>query len=318
MSPGAVQSNSEVVLVLQGLNDSVSNRHVYFSLALTTYLLTVVVNLTLVLTVGLDRSLHQPIYIFLCNLCLNGMCGASSFYPRLLHDLLAASHLIPYAGCLAQIFAVYSYVFCEFSSLTVMAYDRYLAICRPLQYRTLMTAHKVALLLLLTWSFSLLETAVGTVLTARLPLCGRHVPRIFCTNWEVVKLSCADTTLNNIYGFILMFSHLSQTTLILVSYTHLVRASLRLHSDRRKFVQTCVPHLVALLVFTGSLLFDTLFSRYGAAALQLQNALAAEFLVVPPLVNPIIYGINLHRIRSRILDRFGRRAASQRPSPRPT
>lgn len=310
-----MQNNSETVFALQGLNDSLTNRHIYFAFALTSYVFTVFVNLTLIVTVCLQKSLHQPIYIFLCNLCVNGIYGASGFYPKLLHDLLADSHVITYSGCLAQIFVVYCYVFCEFTSLTVMAYDRYLAICKPLQYRTLMTVQRVAQLLLLTWSFSLLETVVGVTLTARLPLCGRHIQKIFCTNWEVVKLSCSDTTLNNIYGFVLMFSHVSQTGLILVSYTHLVRASLRMRSDRRKFVQTCVPHLATLLVFTCSLVFDTMYSRYGGGGTMqaLQNALAAEFLVVPPLINPIIYGINLHQIRSSILHNFTLRPESQKP-----
>ncbi|GAA6233354.1 putative olfactory receptor 7A2 [Lates japonicus] len=298
-----MENNSEIVFVLEGLNDSLTNRQIYFAFALMSYLFTIFVNLMLIVTICLEKTLHEPIYILLCNLCFNGICGASSFYPKLLHDLLADSHVITYVGCLTQIFVVYSYVFCEFTSLTVMAYDRYLAICRPLQYRALMTPQKVAQLLLLTWCFTLLETVVGTFLTARLPLCGRHVRKIFCTNWEVVKLSCSDTTLNNIYGFILMFSHVSQTGLILVSYGHLVRASLRSRSDRRKFVQTCLPHLVTLLVFTISLMFDTMYSRYGSSGLlqALQNTLAAEFLVVPPLINPLIYGIKLQQIRSRIL-----------------
>ncbi|XP_042369506.1 olfactory receptor 15-like [Plectropomus leopardus] len=312
-----LQNQSELVFVLQGLNDSASNRQLFFAFALTSYLLTIFVNVTLIVTVSLEKTLHEPIYIFLCNLCFNSLCGASSFYPKLLHDLLAASHIITYGGCLAQLCGIYCYVFCEFTSLTVMAYDRYLAICRPLQYRTLMTVQRVAQLLLLTWSFSLLETAVGVALTASLPLCRRHINKIFCTNWEVVKLSCSDTTLNNIYGFVLMFSHLAQIALILVSYTYLVRASLRLRSNRRKFVQTCLPHLATLLVFTGTLVFDTMYSRYGGGnALQaLQNLLAAEFLVVPPLINPIIYGINLHQVRSQILHNFSTRPELQKPHP---
>lgn len=310
-------NNSEIVLVLQGLNDSLTSRQVYFGLALTTYLFTIMVNLTLVIAVCLEKSLHQPMYIFLCNLCLNGICGASSFYPKLLHDLLADSHVITHGGCLTQLFAVYVYVFCEFTNLTVMAYDRYLAICKPLQYRTLMTVQKVVQLLLLTWSFSILEIAVGIILTGRLQLCRGQINKIFCTNWEVVKLSCSksDTTINNIYGFVLMFSHLSQTALIMVSYTHLVRASVTQRSNWRKFMQTCMPHLVTLLVFTSSLMFDVLYSRYGSEdTLQvLQNALAAEFLVVPPLVNPIIYGINLHQIRSKILRMFSCQTESHKP-----
>ncbi|XP_031163427.1 olfactory receptor 2G6-like [Sander lucioperca] len=300
-----MENNSEVVFVLQGLNDSLTNRQMYFAVALMSYLFTIFVNLTLIITVCLERTLHEPIYIFLCSLCFNGICGASSFYPKLLHGLLADSNVITYAGCLAQMFVVYCYVFCELTSLTVMAYDRYLAICKPLQYPMLMPVQRVAQMLLLTWCFSLLEAIIGNILTTRLPLCRRHINQIFCTNWEVVKLSCSDTTGNNIYGFVLIFMHISQTGLILVSYTHLVRASLRLASNRKKFIQTCVPHLVTLLIFASSLMFNSIYSRYGGGTLQvLQNLLAAEFLVVPPLINPIIYGINLHQIRSRIIHNF--------------
>ncbi|XP_029964519.1 olfactory receptor 2G6-like [Salarias fasciatus] len=298
-------NNSDVVFELEGLNSTPALRHVFFSLALTSYLLTVAVNLMLVVTVCLHPALHQPIYIFVCNLCVNGICGASCFYPKMMHDLRTRVHAITYGGCLGQMFVIYTYVFCEFTSLTVMAYDRYVAICRPLRYRVLMTARRVATLLLLTWAFSMLEAAAGITLTAMLPVCGRRVRNMFCTNWEVVKLSCSDTTANNIYGLALTVSHVLQTALILVSYGHLVRAAVRSRADRRKFVQTCLPHLVTLLVFTGSLVFEVMYARYGGAgALQpLRNALAAEFLVVPPLVNPAIYGMNLQQIRIRILNR---------------
>lgn len=311
MSPGAVQNMSQLVLELQGLTQSTEGRPVFLVVALCSYLLTLLLNLTLVLTVCLDQQLHQPIYIFACNLCLNGLLGASCFYPKLLHDLLADVHLVTYDGCLTQLFTIYTYVFSQFSSLTLMAYDRYLAICRPLQYGTVMSPQKAGWLLLFVWIFSSLESLGGTLLTRRLTLCGRHLSKLFCTNWEVVKLSCSasDTTPNNIYGFVLTISHLSQTALILVSYTHLVRASLRLRSQRRKFVQTCVPHLVTLLVFTITLVFDIMYSRYGSDTQQvLKNILAAEFLVVPPVINPVIYGINLHQLRSKIFHRFSHRS----------
>ncbi|XP_014836450.1 PREDICTED: olfactory receptor-like protein OLF4 [Poecilia mexicana] len=296
-----MNDNVHIVFVLNGLNDSLTNRQIYFALTLTSYLFTVFVNLTLILTVCLDQTLHQPMYVFMCNLSFTGICGASSFYLKLLSDLLADAHVITYTGCLAQMFISYTYIFCQLSSLTVMAYDRYLAICQPLRYWALMTSQKVALLLLLTWCLSSVETAVGLALMARLRLCSHHIPRIFCTNWEVVKLSCSDTSANNLYGITLMFLHSMQVIVILVSYVQLVRSAARSQEDQKKFAQTCLPHLVSLLVFFASLLFDTLYSRYGGSSMPaLQNALAAEFLVVPPIVNPIIYGMNLKQIRSRI------------------
>lgn len=314
-----MENSSEIVFVLQGLNHSETNRKVYFALALVSYLFTIFVNVTLVTTVCLDRALHEPLYMFLCNLCMNSIYGASTFYPKLLHDLLSETHVITYSGCMAQLFTVYSYVFCQFTCLTVMAYDRYLAICKPLQYHALMPAQRVAQLLAVTWSFSLLETTVGFTFTATLTFCGRHIRKLYCTNWEVVKLSCSesDTTINNIYGFVLILSHIAQTGLIAVSYAYLVRDALKSRASRRKFVQTCLPHLVTLVVFTLSLVFDSLYSRYGSrdSKMQaLQNALAAEFLVVPPLINPIIYGINLQQIRSRILLNFNIRPETIKPA----
>ncbi|KAM3875079.1 olfactory receptor 1P1-like [Diretmus argenteus] len=308
-----MENNSEIVFVLRGLNETQTNRQIFFVFTLIMYVFTVFVNLTLILTIFLDNIFHEPMYIFICNLCLNGIYGASSFYPKLLHDLLADAHVISYAGCLTQIFVVYSYVFCDFTNLTVMAYDRYVAICKPLQYHAIMTAQRVRQLLLLIWSYSLLETIVGIVLTSRLPICGVDIDKLFCTNWAVVKLSCTDTTLNNIYGFLLVVSHLSQTMLILVSYVYIVKASLRSQADRRKFMQTCLPHLITLINFTVSLMFDSMYSRYGSSSsLQsLRNVLAAEFLVIPPLINPIIYGMNLQQIRTKVIQMFSHKVSTQ-------
>lgn len=306
-----MENNSEIIFVLKGLNDSMINRRIYFTFALMSYLFTLFINLMLIVTIYLDSTLHEPVYIFLCNLCLNGICGASGFYPKMLHDLLADSQVITFTGCLTQIFVLYCYIFCDFTSLTVMAYDRYLAICKPLEYRALMTAQRVARLLVLIWCYSLLETIVGIILTARLTFCSRNIHKIICTNWEVVKLSCSDTEGNNIYGFVLTVSHLSQTVLILMSYNRLVRVSLRSLSSRKKFIQTCLPHLVVLVVFATTGLFDAMYARYGSGTLQTApNVLAAVFLVVPPLVNPIIYGINLQQIRSRIILKITHKAAS--------
>ncbi|KAJ8414516.1 hypothetical protein AAFF_G00037180 [Aldrovandia affinis] len=140
-------------------------------------------------------------------------------------------------------------------------------------------------------------------LVARLPLCGFNIGKLFCTNWAVVKLSCVDTTINNIYGYILMFSHVSQGVLILVSYVHIVRASVRSEAERNKFMQTCLPHLITLISFTIAIIFDIMYARYGSSTrLQaLRNFLAVEFLVVPPLINPLIYGMKLNQIRTKII-----------------
>lgn len=142
----------------------------------------------------------------------------------------------------------------------------------------------------------------GTALTARLPLCGRRIRRLFCTNWALVKLSCANTIVNNVYGFALMVLHVAQAVLIGVSYGHLVRAALHSRRNRRRFVQTCLPHMLTLSFFTGSLVFDVLFERYGGGRLEaVRHALAVLFMVAPPLLNPLIYGFKLQRLRHHVL-----------------
>uniref|UniRef100_A0AAY5K469 G-protein coupled receptors family 1 profile domain-containing protein n=1 Tax=Esox lucius TaxID=8010 RepID=A0AAY5K469_ESOLU len=284
-----------IVFVLHGLNLTQTNRHIYFVFILILYLFTIFINLTLILTIVLEKMLRDPMYLFLCNLCINGIIGASSFYPKILYDILFDSHVITYIGCLTQILVMYFYVY-------LMAYDRYVAICKPLHYHCIMTIRKVWTLILLTWLFSLLEVTIGIVLTARLPLCGVDIDKLYCSNWAVVKLSCIDITLNNLYGFIFTSTQVSQTILILVSYVNIIKASLRSQAGRKKFMQTCVPHLITLINFTISLVFDVMFARYGSntSLLALRNIMAVEFLVVPPLLNPIIYGMNLNQIRNRV------------------
>uniref|UniRef100_A0AAY5ETF6 Olfactory receptor n=1 Tax=Electrophorus electricus TaxID=8005 RepID=A0AAY5ETF6_ELEEL len=295
-------TTEEFMFVLHGLNDTKTNKHIYFAIGLVVYIVTLLVNLTLIITVILDKTLHEPMYLFICNLYINGIGGASAFYPKILADLFSDTHVISYPGCLTQIFVIYWYVFCEFTSLTIMAYDRYLAICKPLEYHCIMTQQMVVKLLVCTWFFSLLEISIGIVLTSRLTLCGIDIDKLYCFNWDVVKLSCTDITLDNIYGYILIFSHVFQAGFIIVSYIHIINASLYSKTEQIKFMQTCLPHLITLLNFNISLLLDILCARDGLRALR--NILGIEFLVVPPLLNPIIYGIRITQIRSRFVKMY--------------
>ncbi|XP_035240249.1 olfactory receptor 8I2-like [Anguilla anguilla] len=297
-----MENSTEIVFVLQGLNETKSNKHTYFVVTLLVYLFTILVNLTLIVTIILEKTLHEPMFIFLCNLCVNGIFGASTFYPKILVDLSSDVSVISYEACLAQMCVIYSYVFCEFTTLAVMAYDRYVAICKPLNYHSIITPGKVGKMLLFTWLFSITESIIGMSLVARLPLCGFNIEKIYCINWAVVKLSCVDTTINHIYGYILMFSHISQAVLILVSYINIVKASVRSQEQRSKFMQTGLPHLISLTNFTIALVFDIMYARYGPTSrLQaLRNFMSLEYLVVPPLLNPLIYGLKLNQIRRRI------------------
>ncbi|KAL4604870.1 olfactory receptor 2G6-like [Arapaima gigas] len=302
--------SSEIVFTLGGLNNTKTTKNIYFAFSFLIYLFTIFVNLTLIMKILFDKILHEPMHIFLCNLCVNGLCGATAFYPKILMDFLAESHTISYSACLTQIYVIYNYVFCEFTNLAAMAYDRYVAICQPLQYYSVMTPKKVGKLLVAIWLIPIVETTIGIMMTAKLPLCGSRIDKIYCTNWEVVKLACTNTTLNNLYGYILMFLHVFQACLlILISYIYIIRTCLQSQVGWNKFMETCLPHLITLIGFTLSVIFDVMYARYGSkTSLQaLGHIFSVEYLVVPPLVNPLIYGVKLKQIRGSLWRTVSRR-----------
>ncbi|MBN3297274.1 olfactory receptor 52J3-like [Amia ocellicauda] len=301
-------SSSVTVFTLHGLNETASHEYIFFAFTLLAYLLICLFNLTLIITIIIEKTLHEPMYIFLCNLCVNGLYGTAGLYPKLLADFLSDSHVISYAGCLIQAYVIYTSVLCEFTILTVMAYDRYVAICKPLQYHSIMTSQTISKFLLISWILPSCETAIVILLTNRLPLCGSHIEKLYCDNWSVAKLSCVDININNVYSFILILMHVSQALLILYSYIHIVRACVKSSEEMTKFMQTCLPHLISVIGFTISTVFDVMYSRYGSSNMlqALRNFLAVEFLVIPPLLNPLIYGLKLSQIRRRVMRVFSR------------
>ncbi|XP_062873438.1 olfactory receptor 4E2-like [Trichomycterus rosablanca] len=292
-------SSREISFVLNGLDDTWTNRQIYFALGLAAYILILFLNGTLAITIILDKTLHEPMFLFLCNLFISAVCGTSAFYPKILTNIVTDTYVISYTGCLSQMFIMYCYIFCDFTCLTVMSYDRYVAICKPLEYHSIMTLQKGVKLLIFIWFTTVLETSIGTYLTARLQLCSNKIDKPYCSNWEVVKLACTDVTVNNVYGYCLIFYHTFQSIFVVISYVLIIRASLHSKTGRVKFMQTCLPHLLSLLTFTVSLVFDAMYSRYGnkQGHQTLHNILGMEFIIVSPLLNPIIYGIKLTQIR---------------------
>ncbi|XP_051259882.1 olfactory receptor 6N1-like [Dicentrarchus labrax] len=295
--------SSIVVFSLSGFSATVNYRVTLFSLTLLCYCLIVVVNVSLILTIILDQNLHEPMYMFLCSLCINGLYGTAGFYPKFVSDLLSDTHVISYAGCLLQVFVIYSNAKTDYSILVLMAYDRYVAICRPLEYHSVMSVRRTAVLLSLSWLLPLCIEASVIGLTSTLKLCGSHIQKLYCENWSIVKLACGSTKVNDIVGLIIITFYLFHALFIGCSYVWLVKSALKSREGRKKFTQTCVPHLLCLLNVTAALLFDTMYSRYGSASMPqtLRNFMAIQFLIIPPFLNPIIYGLILTKIRNRMI-----------------
>ncbi|KAM9347393.1 olfactory receptor 4B13-like [Symphorus nematophorus] len=291
--------------ILSGLNETVNYRVPLFTFTLLYYCVILFFNIALIMIIILDENLHEPMYILLCSFCMNGLYGTTGFYPKFLLDLLSSSQKISYEGCLLQAFVMYSFACCDLSILAVMAYDRYLAICRPLHYHSLMSKRRLTQLVCFSWLTPFCIFSINVVLTSRLKLCSANIHRLLCVNWIIVKLACleADTFLNNVFAYFTIFLYVSHGFFIIWTYMHLVITSVKSKDDRAKFMQTCVPHLVSLITFVVTIVFDLMYMRFGSTDLpqNLQNFIAIEFLLIPPVMNPLIYGFKLTRIRNRIL-----------------
>ncbi|XP_040058114.2 olfactory receptor 1D2-like [Gasterosteus aculeatus] len=300
-----IHNSSHVRLFfLSGINEGMNLRVVLFSVTLLCYCFIVVVNVALIMTIILDKNLHEPMYILLCTFCMNGLYGTTGFYPKLLWDLLSPVHVISYSGCLVQAFVMYSFACRDMSILAVMSYDRYVAICRPLVYHSVMSKKKLLILVSFSWFTPFYVVGTNMILTSRLNLCNTYIARLFCVNWVIVKLACfpADTVVNNIVASITIIVYVFHGFFIVWSYVYIIKTCVNSLENRAKFMQTCVPHLTSLLIFLVTILLDIMHIRYGSQYLPqaLKNFIAIEYLVIPLIMNPLIYGFKLNKIRRRI------------------
>uniref|UniRef100_H3C7W1 Olfactory receptor n=1 Tax=Tetraodon nigroviridis TaxID=99883 RepID=H3C7W1_TETNG len=270
-----------------------------FVLLLLLYVLTVASNLLLTAVICLSRSLHQPMYVLLCSLFVNELYGSTALVPFLLLQILSDLHAVSAPFCFLQIFCVYTYVNVEFCTLAVMAYDRFVAICQPLQYHLRMSLSRTLLLVFVLWLYSFLKCLSTLALSLQLQRCGVAINSLYCHNYLVVKLSCSDTRVNNIYGLLGLVRHLLSQALVLLSYCHIFSVMLKLSGEsQRKALQTCTPHLVVFINFSGAAFCGVTYNRLSANIPKTVNILACvSFFLVPPLFNPIIYGIKMKEIR---------------------
>ncbi|KAM9359661.1 uncharacterized protein ABDE67_002815 [Symphorus nematophorus] len=277
-------------------------RHVCFMIVLLLYILIICANVLLIVVICLNRSLHEPMFIFLCSLFVNELYGSAGLFPFLLIQILSDIHTVSTSFCFLQIFCGYTYGNVQFFSLAVMSYDRYLAICFPLQYNTLMTSHKVAMLIALTWLFPFFEIAVMISLTSSLQLCGNNIDKVYCHNYSIVKLACSDTTANNIYGLVYTFTILiGLVTVIIYTYIKILKVCFSGSKEtRQKAVSTCTPHLASLLNFSFGTFFEVAQSRFNMNSVpnMMRIFLSVYLIICQPLFNPVLYGSQMSKIHS--------------------
>lgn len=307
MGRGATMDNSSVVTIitLSAVNETTLWWITIFTLTLVFYSLVLFVNVSIITIVVLDPSLHEPMYILLCVFCLNEIFGTTGFYPQFLLGLLFRSNQISYWACLLQAFVLFTFGMCEMSLLMLMAYDRYLAICQPLHYRAFMTPRRLCLLVFLFWLVPVSTSSANIALTSSLKLCGSEIHKLFCVNKLIVELACpeANATPSTILSSVSLISPLFNLLFIIWSYVHIAATCVRSKDNRVKFMQTCVPHLLSLTVFVVVLLFDVFYLNFMRLKIpqSLKNLMTINFLLLPPLMNPVIYGVKLTKIRHGII-----------------
>ncbi|XP_066532026.1 olfactory receptor 2F1-like [Hoplias malabaricus] len=278
-------------------------RYVYFIVCLFVYLLIVCCNILVLFVIYTDKHLYEQMYVFIAALLLNSLIGATIFYPKLLSDFLSETQVISRDACIFQSFFIYTYAGSEFTLLSAMAYDRYVSICKPLQYSALVKISTCKKLLFFCWIVPSCETGVGLILTYQLKLCRFKINRIYCNNNVIVKLSCDNTSIKTSYGmFAFSVAVFPPVVFIIISYIQILNICLKNSKDfRRKALQTCFPHLFTFTCFTVTSCFEIINSWLEARLPPVFSLLMSIInLIIPPVINPVIYGLKMQEIRKRI------------------
>ncbi|XP_071459180.1 olfactory receptor 1 [Marmota flaviventris] len=280
--------------LLLGLPIQPEHQNLFYALFLAMYLTTVLGNLIIITLIHLDSHLHTPMYLFLSNLSFSDLCFSSVTMPKLLQNMQSEVPSIPYAGCLTQI-----YFFLFFGDLgnfilVAMAYDRYVAICFPLHYTTIMSPKLCLSLVVLSWVLTTFHALLHTLLMAKVSFCVDNViPHFFCDMSAMLKLACSDTHVNElvifiVVGLFLVFPFL----LILVSYAKIVSSIFKVPSARgiRKAFSTCGSHLSVVSLFYGPVIILYLCPSASNSTVK-DTVMSLLYTVVTPMLNPFIYSL---------------------------
>ncbi|XP_007955757.1 olfactory receptor 14C36-like [Orycteropus afer afer] len=267
------------------------------------YLMTLIGNFLIVIVTTLDKSLHTPMYFFLRNLSILDACYISVTVPNSCVNFLLDSNAISKLGCVAQVFLVVFFVCVELLFLTIMAHDRYMAICQPLHYSVIMKPRVCVQMTLASILSGLLYSGFHTSYTFRLPFChSKIIHQFFCDIPSLLKLSCSNTFSNEM---IILASSLGIGggcfIFIIKSYIHIFSTVLKFPSgaDRTKAFSTCIPHILVVSIFLSSGFY--VYLRPSAVSATIQDMVLSIFYsIIPPLFNPIIYSLRNQQIKCAI------------------
>uniref|UniRef100_F7AKT5 Olfactory receptor n=1 Tax=Monodelphis domestica TaxID=13616 RepID=F7AKT5_MONDO len=284
--------------ILLGLSDSPELQPLFFVVFSVLYVAIVMGNFLIILTVTSDPRLHSPMYFLLANLSFIDVCVASFATPKMIADFLVEQKTISFEACLAQIFFVHLFTGSEMVLLVSMAYDRYVAICKPLHYMTIMSRRVCIILVIISWCVGFIHTTSQLAFTVNLPFCGPNkVDSFFCDLPLVTKLACLDTYVVSLLivadsGFLSLSSFL----LLVISYTViLITVQSRSSASMAKARSTLTAHITVVTLFFGPCIFIYVwpFSSYSV-----DKVLAVFYTIFTPILNPTIYTLRNKEVKA--------------------
>ncbi|XP_063804725.1 olfactory receptor 5V1-like [Pseudophryne corroboree] len=289
--------------VLLGLSNNYGLQIFFFVVFLGMYMVTISVNLLLILVVTLNPRLQTPMYFFLSNLSAIDICFSSTVVPKILLVTISQDKSISFLGCATQMYFHLALGGSECLILAVMAFDRYTAICKPLQYTIIMDKKLCVGLAVGCWIVSFINSCILTFLTFQLPFCKSNLIRhFFCEMPPLLRLSCRDIWFNEVVEYISgAIIALGSFLLILVSYFCIVLTVIKIRTakERQKAFSTCASHLAVVSLYYGTIMFMHLHPRAASSSEQ-DRVVTILYTVVTPLLNPIIYSVRNKEIKGAI------------------
>ncbi|XP_024428558.1 olfactory receptor 51A4 [Desmodus rotundus] len=302
-------TNIEVLRFLLTGIPGLEKSHIWISIPFSSvYLLSLLGNFTILFLIKTEPSLHEPMYYFLSMLSISDLGLSLSSLPTTLGLFLFSVHEIHAAACFAQEFFIHLFTVTEASVLSVMAFDRYVAIHNPLRYSIILTSSRVIKTGVLLTSKNVLLILPLPFLLQRLIYCHQNLlSHSYCLHQDVMKLSCSDNTVNVVYGLFAALSTILDLFFITFSYIMILKTVLGIATPREqlKALNTCISHVCAVLIFYVPMLSAAMLHRFARDVSPLIHILMADvFLLVPPLMNPIVYCVKTRQIREKVVGKL--------------